>query len=925
MVAEAELYRQIVESAGDGLWLVDLDGRTLHVNGRTGEILGRSADELAEARLDDLLERVGMDGLEEPFRSGAATASETEQVCHRPDGTSVFVLVRHSAVRDPDGVLVGHLHRLTESTRHRTLVRELVRSRSQLAEAQSLARLGSWEIDLVAGDVTWSDEMYNVLDLDPASVKPDAEIFFDLLEKDDSERVRAIYEAALVDGGERTVDGRIRLRDGSFRWVRAVGQVQARDEQGNPLRVTGTIQDIDEAKETELQLRDAVVLNTMMQFMATAANETGTLPDALVRLRDLLLVDDDWGRAVAFSIVGDRLVPLEVGGIAADHTDRERRIATQTLLTGATVFDEDEVPDEPSIGFLVSPGGTPAVVLVITACSPFVRHAMLRSLVDQVSSQLAHVALREAAAQELASARDQAMEASRAKSEFLATMSHEIRTPLNGVIGLADLLLRTPLDDNQRRLVDGMGDAGSSLLALVNDILDFSKIEAGGLELELLEFHLPATVQRALDLLAPTAAEKGIELVVNIDESVPDRIVGDPSRFGQVLANLASNAVKFTSEGRVEVRVEAEEHGDRVLVRAEVSDTGIGMDADQLSRVFEPFRQADASTTRTHGGTGLGLAIARQIVAALDGELGATSGIGAGSTFWFTGWFGAGRRGTGLLRSTPAQRTPLTGHVLVVEDNEVNRMVALGMLEALGISADVAENGEVGASRALSGGYDAVLMDLQMPMVDGFAATRMIRGGERSGVHVPIIAVTASATEGERERCLAAGMDGFLTKPLVMDRLGAVLHEHVPHRAPTAVRQRAQAKVRAVAAAAAAPDLPEDDRILDIERLEDLLDMGEAATPLVQRAIDNFVADAFEQVEELREVAKRGDAKRFEFVAHKLKGSALNLGAMRVGRISLELQELGSADRVGHAVGLVDQLEKALAQTVTVLRDHRPA
>ena len=721
------------------------------------------------------------------------------------------------------------------------LLAELRRSQSQLAEAQAIARIGSWEVQLDPPQVTWSEQMYALLGVDPETFEAGPDSFIAQLVEEDREHVAELWATLPSTHDELTTDCRVARGDGTIRWVRGLGRALEWAPDGTAVRFGGTVQDIDDLKKAELQLLDAVDLNTIMQFIASAANETNTLDEAFGRTRELLLAHPDWSRGVAFDVTPTGLRFRPVG--AEDHmlpTALEREVAERALAAGDAVFEEDAVPQFPLLGFPIRLDGEPIAVLVITNTSPFVRHGMLRSMVGQVASQLAEVAARETAAAELAEARDLAMAASKAKSEFLATMSHEIRTPLNGVIGLNDLLLRTDLDPQQRQLAEAMQGAGRSLLVLISDILDFSKIEAGGLELEAVAFQPSVVVQGTLELFAPMAAAKGIDLVVEIDADVPERLEGDPSRLGQVLSNLVANAVKFTHQGRVQVHVSTRCAGRDCMLRVDVCDTGIGMDDEQLGRIFQPFRQADASTTRNFGGTGLGLAIAHRLAAALGGEIGVDSTLGTGSTFWFTGQF---RVPTESVRPAVRDASSVAdersgGHVLVVEDNEVNRLVAVGMLEVLGYTSEVAVDGAAAAARAAGGQFDAVLMDLQMPRLDGFAATRLIRQAEPPGVRIPIIALTASATAGEKERCLAAGMSGFLAKPVGVDALGQVLRE-----------QLAAPDVQPVDEPAT-PDRPMADAgmALDTGRLDELAEMGPAAVPLIQRAIDSFVDGADENL-----------------------------------------------------------------------------
>jgi PAS domain S-box-containing protein len=909
----------VVETSHDGIWVVDVEGNTLYANDRAAELIGRAPGGLTGLNVLDTLDATGRDQFRTHLREASergANQHDVECQYRTPAGELVRLMVGESELRDESGELIGFVHRMIGDSQRLKMLDEIRRGQSQLANAQSIARMGSWEIDTTQSSVTWSPMIYEVLGLDPERTVPSLDTFFSMLHDADRRAVEHEYETAQRGPGERTIDARLLRGDGTTRWVRIIGRTLEWTPDGEPLRIGGTVQDIDRAKETELKLRDAVVLNTLMQFMASAANQASTLHDAMGTLRELLLGHGDWQAAVAFEVRGDDVVPINVTD-SDEHTELERQTALKVLRAGTVVFEEDAAPENPLLAFPVCLDGKPLIIGVTTARSPFERQPMLLAMATQVAAQLETVAAREAVSVELAAARDHAMEASRAKSEFVATMSHEIRTPLNGVIGLNDLLLRTGLDDQQRRLAQGVQSAGRGLLRLINDILDFSKIEAGALDLERVPFRPHDIVSEVLQLAEPEAGQRDNRLTATLADSVPGVVVGDPGRFHQVLSNLVSNAVKFTADGQVEVVVQADAvaAGDRdqpvVELRVEVRDTGIGMSAGQLERVFDPFRQADASTTRDYGGTGLGLTIARQLAAALGGELGATSTLGAGSTFWFTSRFEAfGEVDEPMPPARPVESTLAGLHVLVVEDNEVNQLVGLGMLEALGCTADVAPDGAEGAERALTGAYDAVLMDLQMPGTDGFAGTRLIREGQPEGRHLPVIALTASATDEDRRKCAAAGMDGFLTKPLSFDRLAAELRRCVNGESPRLVP----------VAATEAPG----ERVLDCSRLDELAEMGPDAAPLIIRAVDNFVDRTGDDVAELRSAVERRDGDALRLTAHRVKGSAANLGLLEIAAVAYTLEELGRSgiDDGTPAPELLSRLEVALDTGIDALRRH---
>ena len=604
-----------------------------------------------------------------------------------------------------------------------------------------------------------------------------------------------------------------------------------------------------------------------------------------------------------------------------------------------TVADRRAGRSSPWVGALAVPildAGQVRLVLSVGGCLADYGETQVREL-ELIGSDLWLILTRRRTELALAQAKEQAESANRAKSEFLANMSHEIRTPLNAIVGLTHLLAEDLTEPRQCGHIAKVAQAATHLLAIVNDILDLSKIEAGRLQLVVTDFRLGELLEEVLTLVQARAEAKGVMVARDLEPVMGLTLRGDPLRLRQVLVNLLANGVKFTDQGSVLLRARAgATDGDGFALRFDVVDTGIGIDPAEQQRLFEPFEQGDGSTVRRFGGTGLGLAISRRLVTAMGGELGVESRPGAGSDFWFTLRLASGQDGrvpdlpvaeppsgdAAAVPHVPARPT-LTGvRTLVVEDDPINREVARALLKAVGMVADLAEDGAQALQRCVSAAYDLILMDLEMPVLDGLEATRRIRALPGYAA-VPIIAMTASAFREDRERCLAAGMSDHVAKPVDPDRLYLTLASWLrcepPARRPRASWRRGTPDAR--------PREPVPPALAAIPGLNARLGMRSLGG-----SRDQYLALLRDLVEahqgdgaRVRDLLARGEPGAARQLAHGLKGVAGTLGAVRIqalaGGLDAQLRESAEGARPLRISASLDQELAALAQALRSLPD----
>ncbi len=665
----------------------------------------------------------------------------------------------------------------------------------------------------------------------------------------------------------------------------------------------------------------------------------------------------------------DMLLPEKYRAAHRQHMDRFAQTGVTTRVMGRQALvhglrsDGREFPAEASISRVRIEGEDLLTVILRDVTERQRAEEAYRALNDsleervaQRTADLAQVNQRlQAQEAELREARDRAEDASRMKSDFLANMSHEIRTPMNAIVGMTHLALRGTQDARQQDYLRKIQQSSHHLLGLINDILDFSKIEANKLSLETIDFPISRVLDTFVNLIADRASSKGLSLTFDVAPEVPEVLVGDPLRLGQVLINYGNNAVKFTNQGEIHVSVAvAQQDAAAVTLRFAVRDTGIGLTQDQIGKLFQSFQQADTSTSRRYGGTGLGLAIARRLAEMMGGAVGVDSRLGQGSTFWFTARLGRSHQvgPPASQAGVPAAVAPglavsIEGaRILAVDDNEVNLQIARELLQECGIQVDTAQDGEEALRCVRQAPYDLVLMDMQMPVMDGLAATRAIRQMPQCA-DMPIVAMTANAMDQDREDCLAAGMNDFLAKPIDPDRLLSLVRTWLRPRqenAPAvaagvmplvdAVRgPRVQTDADAALGAAgalgrgqqaptaqeAAPPRAGHPAGSEWEGIEGLnaaagLRRVLGNADLYRRMMERFLHDHAQSPARIAQALHSGDPEAAGLIAHSLRGVAANISAGPVERAAARLEaEL----RAG--VQDVQPLLAALTQAVDAL------
>ena len=501
--------------------------------------------------------------------------------------------------------------------------------------------------------------------------------------------------------------------------------------------------------------------------------------------------------------------------------------------------------------------------------------------------------------------------ANRAKSEFLANMSHEIRTPMNGVLGMAELLQNTDLSHKQRRYTKVIQESGELLLSIINDILDFSKIEAGKLELESIPFDLRDLIRDVARMLSSSASAKGLELNIIIPDEARLNLKGDPTRIRQVLTNLVANGIKFTEKGKIVIRAaKIKENDQQITLKIAVEDTGIGIDPEVQQQLFKPFSQADGSTTRKYGGTGLGLAISSELVSHMGGVLECDSEPGKGSHFFFTLQLElvSEAESKKYLSGPVGKNNPVTDntkhldiHILVAEDNVTNQEVVSGMLKRIVSRVSLVSNGQEAVDLLSKMTCDLILMDCQMPIMDGYQATSVIRQKEEKeglGKHIPIIALTANALEGDRDKCILTGMDDYISKPFNQDDIDAILvrwfhglHSKAVIGKPALAIPSETIDVEQFSEEDLRKGKGDDSSSIDLSVLSGLRNLQVEGKPdVTEKIVRVYLSSSEPFFEKLKKAAVVEDLEELQNIAHSLKSSSANVGAIKLSRMCKDLE-----------------------------------
>lgn len=790
---------------------------------------------------------------------------------------------------------------------------ELISKQKHIQLGQEYGNIGFWEWDIQTGKLNWSERIFKFFGWNEKDGNVNFDMFIGSVHPDDREMM-ALRSADCVDNDKRySIDYRIFWADGSMHWLHAEGNVE-RDADGVPLRMLGVIYDVSssKSKEEELQITKNIAEQNSLelsgflqaidqQALLVVTDVAGLIIQANTRYCDVSnyslkeLLGQNQQHVISNEYTNDIYIELWA---AISHGEIWRgelcnRAKNGTLFWSNTAI----VPMKDVQG---------KIYRYIWVGIDITRHKDIERELSMLNTSLESQI--ESRTEQLKRAMKHAEAANQAKSAFLSNMSHEIRTPMNSIIGMAYLALKTELSPKQIDYLSKIQSSSQHLLGIINDILDFSKIEAGKLELETVDFMLDTVIDNVWSQLGEKAEKKDLKLIVEIDPDVPRFLCGDPLRLTQVLINYVNNAIKFTSSGFVSVRAHVFEAGESdILLRVEVQDTGIGMTKDDISQMFKVFQQADSSITRKYGGTGLGLAICKQLVNMMGGEVGVLSAPGHGSTFWFSVRLGLGEAPFVDGKAMDIKQADLSAirgsSILLVEDNRFNQQVAREMLEDAGAIVCLANNGQEALDMLQQDRFDCVLMDVQMPVMNGLDATRRIRANPAL-FDMPVVAMTANVGKEDQTRCFDAGMNDSVAKPINPGMLFAVLGKCIVNNAKNKSMITHETN---------------DNQALKPIDLAVLSETWGNRQSIVHKYTQMFVETIKESMIEINSALARKDFLALSLLGHSTKSSARMVGAKDLSNFCLELEALKDNQDLDIARTIVGKMTISVAIIVEYL------